>query len=126
MTRAVIGVIVGYAIWTAIWLGGNAVLLPEAADVVAAGEPFTETGPLAIAVGLSVVCSLVAGLAAAVIAKAKARGAAVGLAVLLLGTGIAVQAGAWDLMPVWYHVTFLVLLVPVTLLGGRIAGPRGA
>ena len=29
-------------------------------------------------------------------------------------------AAAWSAMPVWYHVTFLLLLVPCTLLGAKI------
>ncbi len=35
-------------------------------------------------------------------------------------TGIAVQAGVWNLMPVWYQVAFLALLVPVSAVGGRL------
>jgi hypothetical protein len=27
----------------------------------------------------------------------------------------------WDKFPVWYHMTFLLSLVPLTYLGGRIA-----
>ena len=124
--RSAIGVIVGYAVWTAIWLGGNAVLLPEAAEVVQNGEPYTETGPLAMAIGLSVVCSLLGGLVAALIARAKGRGPAVVLAVLLLATGVFVQLGVWDLMPVWYHATFLALLVPMTLAGAGLVRAKGA
>jgi hypothetical protein len=39
---------------------------------------------------------------------------------LLLATGIAVQASVWNLMPVWYHVPFLVLVVPACILGARL------
>ncbi len=35
-----------------------------------------------------------------------------------------VDAGAWNLMPVWYHLTFLTLIVPVVVIGGRLAGKR--
>ena len=40
----------------------------------------------------------------------------------MLVTGIAVQAGVWALMPVWYHLVFLALLVPVCLVGARLVG----
>ena len=43
---------------------------------------------------------------------------------LLLATGIAVQAGVWSLMPAWYHLTFLVLLAPMVLTGGKLAASR--
>lgn len=124
--KLVIGVIVGYALWTAIWLGGNAVLLPEAQEVVGAGKHYAETGPLGIAIGLSVVCSLVAGFAAARIAGPQARAATLTLAILLLATGVGVQLSVWELMPVWYHVPFLLLLVPVTIIGSLPGRPRAA
>ena len=41
------------------------------------------------------------------------------LAALLLVTGIPVQLGSWALLPVWYHLAFLIALVPMTVLGGR-------
>ena len=47
-----------------------------------------------------------------------------GLAMLL--TGLCVQIGAWSMMPVWYHLPFLVLLVPVTLLGASLVKPKRA
>jgi len=124
MMRTAGAVILGYAVWTAVWLGGNGLLFAEAGRVVGAGEPYTAPGPLAGVVILSVACSLVAGAATAVVARSRARVALVVVGALLLATGIAVQAGVWKLMPVWYHVTFLVLVVPVVLVGGRLAGSR--
>ena len=44
------------------------------------------------------------------------------LAVLLVATGVGVQASVWTLMPVWYHLAFLGLLVPGCLLGARLKG----
>jgi hypothetical protein len=41
------------------------------------------------------------------------------MASLLLLTGIFVQASVWTLMPIWYHVPFLALLVPIAVIGGR-------
>jgi hypothetical protein len=124
MLRAIIAVIAGYALWTALWLGGNALLFTDAAEAVARDEAFTAPGPLAGILVLSIICSLAAGLTAAAIAPKKATPAALTLALLLLATGIAVQAGAWSLMPVWYHLTFLILLVPITMLGARLAPVR--
>ena len=122
MMRATLAVLLGFAVWTALWLAGNSVLFTEAAEVVGAGERYTAVGPLSGAIGLSVVCSLSAGLVASKLGGAG-RPVAV-LAGLLLLTGLGVQVGAWDLMPVWYHVLFLVLLVPCTCLGGCL-GARG-
>lgn len=88
MARAIIGVIVGYAIWTCIWLGGNAVLLPDAAKVVGEGQFYGDAGPLAIALVLSVVCSLAAGIVTTSIARPMHRmrcGIVLSIALLLTG-----------------------------------------
>ncbi len=39
MVRAVIGVVVGYMVWTVIWLGGNAAFFGRAEEVVESGTP---------------------------------------------------------------------------------------
>jgi len=124
MGRVIVAVMVGYVIWTALWLGGNAVLFAEAARIIGAREAYTAAGPLAGVIVLSVACSLAAGLAAAAIAGTRARIAVLTMASLLLLTGIVVQAGVWTLMPVWYHLTFLTLIVPVVIIGSRLAGKR--
>jgi hypothetical protein len=50
---------------------------------------------------------------------------AVALGVLLLATGVLVQLKLWYLIPLWYHLAFLLVLIPMTLLGARLrAGSR--
>ena len=122
MGRVVLGVIIGYPVWTALWFGGNLGLqqaFSEAYEAFVAGEPITEVGYLGGALVLSVVCSFLAGLLTAKLAQEGAKRAVLVMASLLLVTGIGVQISVWDLMPVWYHLTFLILLVPVCLVGGR-------
>ena len=122
MMRAVIGVIVGYVVWSVLWLGGNAGLaltFAEQGDAFDTGTSRLGTGYLVGALVLSIICSLLAGVVNAAIAAEKTKGAVLTMALLLLATGIAVQAGSWSLMPLWYHLVFLLLLVPVCLAGGR-------
>ena len=121
MIRAILAVIAGYAAWTVLWLGGNALLFGEAARVVGEGQAYTATGPLLGVIVLSIVCSIVAGVTAAKVAGSRAGGAVIAMAALLLLTGTGVQSGVWSLMPVWYHLVFLALIVPVVLFGGRLA-----
>lgn len=117
MIRAILGVVVGYFIWSAIWVGGGMLFFAEAGKTVGDGKVFDQTVPLVELIGMSVLASLVGGALCALIARKKSRGPALALGLALLGTGIAVQAGVWNLEPTWYHLTFLVLLVPITLLG---------
>jgi hypothetical protein len=120
VTRAILGVIVGYAVWTALWLAGNAVFFGAVAEPVASGNAFIAVGPLVCLIALSVVCSIGAGLSAAAIARDRANVVVLASSMLLLLTGIAVQIGVWRLMPIWYHLTFLLLIVPVCVVGGRL------
>ena len=70
--------------------------------------------------GLSIVCSIASGYATALVARQNGVVRATALGVVLLAVGIAVQAGSWELLPVWYHLTFLVALLPAAVLGGRL------
>ncbi len=119
MKRAIFGVIAGYAAWTVLWLGGNALFFGEASRVIGEGRAYTAAGPLLGVILLSIVCSIVAGLTATRIAGEKTAGAVATMAVLLLVTGIGVQIGVWSLMPAWYHLVFLALILPVTIASGR-------
>jgi TRAP-type C4-dicarboxylate transport system permease small subunit len=42
------------------------------------------------------------------------------LGILLLAFGILVQVVAWNYMPIWYHLIFLALLIPMTMIGGKL------
>lgn len=118
MIKNIVAVVVGYVLWTALWLGGNALFFSELAEQAAAGTPITSTAPLLGVLVLSIVCSLAAGVAAGAISRRPGPVLITGMALLI--TGIFVQAGAWTLMPVWYHLVFLALIVPVVLVGGRL------
>lgn len=131
MIRIILGVVVGFIAWSILWLGGDAVLSMlspgwygaerDAAVLAAANNaPYQlGSGVLLLLLVLSVIASIVAGFLAAAIANESARTTLI-LGVLLLIVGIAVQAGAWSMMPVWYHIIFLVLLLPMTMLGGKL------
>ena len=41
------------------------------------------------------------------------------MALLLLATGIGVQISVWTRMPLWFHLSFLALIVLICLVGGR-------
>jgi len=70
---------------------------------------------------LSSVCS---GFVAARIANGR-RTAATALGILLLVLFIPNHYLLWEKFPVWYHLTFLVSLFPLTLLGAMLKLPGG-
>jgi len=66
---------------------------------------------------LTLVYSLIAGGVNALIADTHHRRHAAVLSLLQLTVGTAVQASYWDLLPVWYHLSFLALL-PLGIMAG--------
>lgn len=79
---------------------------------------FTFTMKLARLV-LGAFSSLAAGFVAAWIGKERMRPALI-TAVILLGLFIPDHYLLWSKFPVWYHLTFLISLVPLTLFGAAL------
>jgi hypothetical protein len=65
---------------------------------------------------LGAISTLGAGFVAAWIDKGRTRAATL-TGIVLLGLFIPGHYRIWDKFPVWYHLTFLVSLLPLTLLG---------
>jgi hypothetical protein len=68
---------------------------------------------------LGAISSLGAGFVAAWIGKGRMRATAL-TGILLLGLFIPGHYRLWAKFPVWYHLTFLVSLLPLTLLGAAL------
>lgn len=123
MGRTIAAVIAGVVLWGVLWNGGNAGL--GAAGIITVGEPITGVGILLGLIAYSAILSVLAGyVTAAIKGGPDAMGAVKALAGVNLAIGIVVEVLYWALMPVWYHVIFLALVVPMTMLGGsrRAAG----
>lgn len=124
MLRIILSVVAGFITWTVLWLASNAAasaLMPSQFTADGATE---NTGILAAFVVLSFVFSVFAGYTAASLARGAAMKAAWVLGIVQLIVGIGVQASFWDTLPVWYHLTFLVLLLPGILIGARMRSAR--
>ena len=68
---------------------------------------------------LGATSSLGAGFVAAWIGKGQMRAATL-TGIVLLGLFVPNHYLLWDKFPVWYHLTFLVSLLPLTLLGAAL------
>jgi hypothetical protein len=118
--RATLAIIAGYVVWTVLWLLGNFMLRTVGALPKDTLTRVDSTGALGILIGISILCSIVAGAIATVIARGSSNYPPLILALLLLLTGVAVQWSVFQLMPIWYHVTFLALLIPLVVVGARL------
>jgi hypothetical protein len=135
MLRVILGVIVGFIVWSVIWIGTDAVLtvispnwyaknIIDLNTAAASGQPYkSETLMTMMALSLSVICSFVSGFTAALIARENVKSTLI-LGILLLIVGVSVSVSFWNYFPLWYHFLFLFLLIPVTILGGRLKSKK--
>jgi len=130
MLRIILGVIVGFIVWSIFWVGSDAVFSAISADwgkksaeFQSAAEnniPYTiETSVLIVLLVKSFILSIISGFIAALIARENFK-STISLGILLLIFGIFIQMAYWNYMPLWYHVPFLLMLIPMTILGGKL------
>lgn len=122
MIKSILSVVAGYALWTAVFLGGSAGVRAVMAGVHDEAGMTSDITALSAYLILSVVASLAAGFVTAKIADPPRTRWVLITAIALLATGIPVQLSAWDQLPVRYNLAFLLLLLPMTVFGGRMAG----
>jgi len=122
--RTALGVIAGFIVWSVLWLCANVALRSAGILPATTTAPITAATPVLALLVVSIVCSVVAGYLAVRLAHVPA--AAVFLGVVLLVVGIAVQMKYWTLMPSWYSIAFIILLLPMTVAGGRMAASANA
>jgi hypothetical protein len=131
MVRLILAVVAGFAVWTILWLGSDQVLINASKDWYGAHQyafetamlnatPFTpDTTILLMHLARSVIISLMAGFLAAVVARENKK-APLALGIVLFLFGLMIQIMAWNYLPIWYHAIFLLLLIPMTVIGGRL------
>ena len=122
MLKGILGVLAGLVAFVVVATIGGVILRlswPAYAHV-AASMAFTL--PMLITrLSIGAVATVAAGLVAAIVARRLPRVApATGAALLLLF--IPQHILIWARFPVWYHLTFLLSLLPLTYLGGRMVG----
>ena len=120
MLRAPLIILAGFLVWTVLWLGGNAILSTIFADLFREDGSTDNGGILILLILLSLAYSILAGYLVARFSIPHSMRQALILGLILLAVGIFVQSQFWALLPIWYHLTFLILLVPGTYIGARI------
>lgn len=126
MGRAIAAIVVAEVLWTVLWIGftlGAQAAFPEVIDPE---QPLTHAGALLVYVAYSVVISSLAGYVAAAVRGGNAMRTVWIFAWIQLAIGIGFEVSYWSMTPVWYHLVFLALLVPATVLGGRFRSGAGS
>jgi hypothetical protein len=131
MLRTIAGVVAGFVTWIVVFVGIEKILsaifpagygAPQLAFQMAIknGGAFTPDTTLLLShIVIVVFVATLAGFMAALVAKGNQRAPLV-LAFVLLAIGVLKAVMSWHLVPLWYHIAFTALLVPMAILGGRL------
>jgi hypothetical protein len=121
MAKRILGVVAGLAVWVTVVITAGTIMRLSWPEYASVADSMTFTLPMLVArLAISTLATLGMGLVTAVIAP-RSMLAKLTPGVLLLAAFVPQHVKLWDQFPVWYHLTFLVTLVPLTYLGGTIA-----
>lgn len=120
--RLVLGIIAAPLLWGLVSVPINLALAGFYGE--AASAPPFPTSYLVVALLLSVGYGLFSGYGAAWIAGTSELRLGLGAGIALLAVGLAVQLSAWEVLPVWWHLIFLGMLIPVCMTGARLRRQR--
>jgi len=119
MAKKSFGVVAGLAMWITVVTVVGAIVRRSWPAYASVADTMTFTLPMLIArLLIGALATLAAGLVTAMIAPRSMLARLMPGALLLVGF-IPVHIMLWDKFPLWYHLTFLLSLVPLTYLGGR-------
>jgi hypothetical protein len=133
MLRIILGVIGGFISWmvlfigiekiiSAVWstFGVNQKAFEEAVKNGAGTTGFTaDTTMLLTQLVMGSIVSVMAGSLAALIAGENSKAPLIAGCLLLL-MGIAKAVMSWQYVPIWYHIVFTAMLLPVAIVGGKL------
>jgi hypothetical protein len=121
MAKRILAVIAGLVVWVVIAAVAGLILRGAWPAYAAVADAMTFTLPMMFArLSIGAVATLAAGWVTAV-ASRRSTLAALTTGLILLVLFIPQHIMLWTRFPIWYHLTFLVSLVPLAYMGGQIA-----
>jgi hypothetical protein len=118
--RNCIGIVAGLAVWLGIAFVAGLIMREAWPAYVSVAEAMTFTLPMMIGrLSIGAVATISMGFVTACISQSKLARLIPGLIMLIFF--IPEHAKLWDKFPIWYHLWFLLSLVPLTYVGNRIA-----
>jgi hypothetical protein len=133
MLRIVLGVIGGFIAWLIVWFGSEkslSAIWPAFGAHQRAFEEAVKSGPgasgftadttmLLTQLVLGAIVSVMAGALAVLIAGENTRAPLI-VGCLLLALGLLKAVMSWAYVPIWYHVIFTAILLPLAIMGGKL------
>ena len=130
MLRIVLGVIAGFIAWLIVWIGSEKIIsaiwpafgVHQRAfeEAIKNGGEFTADSTMLLThIVLGSIVSVIAGALAALVAGENSR-APLFAGILLLLMGVMKAVMSWQYVPIWYHVIFTAILLPMAIVGGKL------
>jgi len=117
MTNRILSVVAGLVAWIAVVTVAGLIMRALWPEYAAVADAMTFTLPMMAArLSIGAVATIIAGCVTAVVA-ARPIPASVTTGAVLLALFIPQHIMLWAKFPVWYHLTFLLSLVPLAWLG---------
>jgi hypothetical protein len=121
MAKNILGVVAGLVIWVVAVSVAGLIMRAAWPAYASVADAMTFTLPMMIArLSIGAVATVAAGWVAGTITR-RSTIATVLPGVLLLVAFIPEHISLWEKFPVWYHLTFLLSLIPLTFAGGKMA-----
>lgn len=118
MGRLILAALLAPVFWGILLVPGNLLLMRLFPDALTTQPP--QLGYLLTALLASFLYGVFAGFCSAWTAGERASQAGVWAGVVLLAVGIGVQTANWALLPVWWHLCFLIAIIPMAIVGARL------
>ena len=118
MFRYVLAVLLAPSFWLLVGFPGNQLILliyPEVRD-----DSVGPLGYMLLTLAASGLYAMFAGFSSAFVAGSSARKVGIGATLAVFAWGIAVVIRYNEVLPLWYQVSYLALIIPATILGTRI------
>ena len=116
--KNVIGVVAGLAAWIAVVAVAGLIMRSSWPAYARVADAMTFTLPMMLArLSIGAVATLAAGWVTAALAPRPLLVRVIP-GIILLAVFIPQHIALWHTFPIWYHLTFLLSLVPLTYLGG--------
>src|SRR5262245_5476384 len=120
MAKQILGVVAGLVAWVVVVTIAGVIMRGSWPAYASVADAMTFTLPMMFArLAIGAVATIAAGWVAAMISR-RSTIAALLPGVLLLIAFIPQHISLWEKFPIWYHLTFLLSLVPLTFAGGKL------
>ena len=121
MLKNLVGVLAGLVVWMIVVTIAGFILRVSWPAYASVASAMTFTLPMMIArLSIGAFATIAMGVVTAVIARSVIAKLMPG--VLMLALFIPQHVALWQKFPVWYHLTFLISLIPLTYLGAHFVG----